>query len=34
VRRGNQFALSFWVKADVVPAAGVLTVDLVDGSGT
>jgi hypothetical protein len=31
--QGNQFALSFWVKADVVPAAGVLTVDLVDGSG-
>ncbi len=31
---GNQFALSFWIKADIVPAAGVVTVDLVDGSGT
>lgn len=26
------YAVNFWLKADVVPAAGVLTVDLVDGS--
>lgn len=26
------YAVNFWAKVDVVPAAGVLTVDLVDGS--
>lgn len=30
----TQYALNFWVKASVVPAAGVLTVDLIDGSNT
>jgi hypothetical protein len=28
------YAVNFWAKVDVVPAAGVLTVDLVDGSNT
>jgi hypothetical protein len=29
----TQYAVNFWAKVDVVPAAGVLTVDLVDGNG-
>ena len=28
------YPLNLWLKCDVVPAAGVLTIDLVDGSGT
>lgn len=30
----TQYALNFWTKVDVVPAAGVLTIDLIDGSAT
>lgn len=29
----TNYAINFWAKVDVVPAAGVLTVDLYDGSG-
>jgi len=29
----TSYAVQFWAKCDVVPAAGVLTVDLIDGSG-
>jgi hypothetical protein len=29
----TQYAVHFWTKCDVVPAAGVVTVDLVDGAG-
>jgi hypothetical protein len=29
----TQYAVNIWAKADVVPAAGVFTVDLVDGIG-
>ncbi len=29
----KQYAFNSWMKADVVPAAGVLTIDLVDGIG-
>lgn len=29
----TQYAFNIWAKADVVPAAGVITVDLVDGIG-
>jgi hypothetical protein len=28
------YAVNYWVKADVVPASGVLTLDLVDGTNT
>lgn len=28
------YVVNFWIKADVVPASGVLTVDLVDGTNT
>lgn len=28
----TQYAVNFWAKVDVVPAAGVLTVDLIDGN--
>lgn len=28
----QNFIVSYWIKADVVPATGVITVDLVDGS--
>ena len=28
----TNYILSYWIKADVVPAAGVLTIDLIDGS--
>jgi hypothetical protein len=30
----TQYAVNLWAKVDVVPAAGVLSVELVDGSGT
>lgn len=30
----SAYAVNFWTKVDVVPAAGVLTVDLIDGAGT
>jgi len=30
----TSYALNFYIKADVVPAAGVITIDLVDGSNT
>lgn len=30
----TSYAVNFWAKFDVVPAAGVLTVDLVDGTNT
>lgn len=34
VYAGKQYAVNLFAKVDVVPAAGVLTVDLIDGSGT
>lgn len=34
LKPATQYALNFWAKCDVVPAAGVLQVALVDGSGT
>jgi hypothetical protein len=30
----NQYAVNCWIKVDVVPAAGVLEIALVDGAGT
>ncbi len=30
----RNFIGNYWIKADVVPAAGVFTVDLIDGSGS
>lgn len=33
VAAGTQYAVNFWGLADVVPAAGVLVLDLVDGIG-
>ncbi len=29
----RSYAVNFWIKADVVPAAGVITVDLIDNTG-
>jgi hypothetical protein len=34
VKPDGQYAVAVWLKVDVVPAAGVLTIDLVDGSNT
>lgn len=34
LKGGTQYAFSFWVQMSAVPTAGVLSIELVDGSGT
>jgi hypothetical protein len=34
VKPDTQYCLNFWAKCDVVPAAGVLTIDLIDNTNT